>query len=291
MGLIVAETRSSPVSPNLKSNAEEPVPDPDFANARVIAWPLIRAEYETTGISLRALAARHGLKSHGTILRRIKEENWERDVGAIAANTATDAILDHEEARAPFPPRDPNGQVHRLTAPELLALPAPPRPLAEPGAEKVRQGQRMGRMQAQQQQNELGAGATMMDVGATILHYAHIVLTSEDMLDIKRASDRLGLDEIASGGMPGMVRAALALIDGGVKLRRAGLGMAPSGLTRVVKGAQPLGGMIGDEAIPDHVAKTVSTLGLATLQTLRDTALAIAKAKDQHRNKEIDSNA
>ena len=48
-----------------------------------VNWLQIRLEYETTQATLRDIAERHGLKSHNTILRKIKAQCWERSAKPV----------------------------------------------------------------------------------------------------------------------------------------------------------------------------------------------------------------
>ncbi len=52
-------------------------------------WSAMRLAYETTDASLRDLAGQYGLRSTGSIRHRRDNENWRRDVHAIAANITT----------------------------------------------------------------------------------------------------------------------------------------------------------------------------------------------------------
>lgn len=57
-------------------------------------WGAVRAAYEGTTLSLRALAAQFGISSENTIRRKRDREGWTRDEAAIAQKTAQ-AVVEH----------------------------------------------------------------------------------------------------------------------------------------------------------------------------------------------------
>lgn len=83
-----------------------------------LPWAQIREEFETTEVSTLALTRRWGIKSDGTLRKRIAAEGWSKRVDAIAANLVQAGIA--AGAGDPLTPV--------FTAPRVvpLAIPAPP---------------------------------------------------------------------------------------------------------------------------------------------------------------------
>jgi hypothetical protein len=66
---------------------------PDQNEQRLgIDWNVVRQDYERTSISIRELAARHGLKSDNSIRRRIVAEGWRRDIEEITAELVSAGV-------------------------------------------------------------------------------------------------------------------------------------------------------------------------------------------------------
>lgn len=71
-----------------------------------INWGKIRAEYIAGGVSLRALAQKHGI-SKDMIARKAREQSWEKDCATVCDTVATtmiqktaDAIVDNVQLAA-----------------------------------------------------------------------------------------------------------------------------------------------------------------------------------------------
>jgi hypothetical protein len=62
---------------------------------RDLPWGEIRRQWETSEISVKALARQHGIASKTTVLRRLTDEGWKRDADVVEARQAfADSILD-----------------------------------------------------------------------------------------------------------------------------------------------------------------------------------------------------
>ena len=69
---------------------------------RDLPWPQIRQQYETTDISIRQLAMQRGLASKTTLVRKIREEGWTRNIASIATHLS----LVHVAGGGEPPPAD-----------------------------------------------------------------------------------------------------------------------------------------------------------------------------------------
>jgi hypothetical protein len=282
--------------------------DREFSRARVVSWPLIRAEYEQTEIPLRQLAAKWGFRSHGTLSRRIKEEGWQRNVAAIAASMATAEVLDNAGAdegaqherppapeRAPDPgkrrlgfgnpegPVDPHLLVNAPSSRERRAIPVSfdLDPEDDPD-EQLSQAKRIGRLHALQVRAELAGGARMISLATRISYLIEIIMWSEDPAEIRDAKNRLTAISAEGGeGLPSLLRAATSTFIEGVKLRRASLSMPAVALPR---GGGLRDKPIGADDIPDHVKRMMGKLDTDTLRSLRDAAAAMKQSEDEDRH-------
>jgi hypothetical protein len=88
--------------------------------------PQIRQTYETTDISLRALAASFGISSDNTIRRWIAAENWQRNHAAIRARLVTRAVALGTDPLAPLVPQMTIDGEHAPPDPNPRGLLAPP---------------------------------------------------------------------------------------------------------------------------------------------------------------------
>ena len=81
-------------------------PRPEY---QALPWRQIREQYETTDISLRALAMQWRLASKTTLGRKINDEGWTRRIATIATHLSLLQVADASE----LPPA-PNGEAEKI---------------------------------------------------------------------------------------------------------------------------------------------------------------------------------
>lgn len=93
-------------APRAKGKPSKPKAERKYASYKDLPWAQIRADWETTDISLNGLTRRYAISSDATIRKRIATEGWVKNVDAIAANLALAGLAAQGAPDPVFPSAD-----------------------------------------------------------------------------------------------------------------------------------------------------------------------------------------
>lgn len=244
-------------------------------------WAEMRGEFETTEIGIRELARKYGIKSHTTVLRRVEAENWKKQPGEIAANIATEAVIDKVLATDPAPLPGSQGapknhqekskdqdSIRNKANPETGVYAGPLAVADQSGA--VRAGRRMAMVQQRQLLKEIEVADQIIGLSTEILTMLTAVLKEEDLTKANLIVSRFSAIGGKTESFSGLVRAATASMDKGITIRRRALNMeAKLGVGNQMPGAAA--------DTPDQVKKMLPALSTDQLLELRRAAAIMNK--------------
>ena len=138
-------------------------PRPEY---QALPWRQIREQYETTDVSLRALAMQWGMASKTTLARKINNEGWTRRIATIAT---TLELL--QVAEASDPPPAPDGEAEKIDGDTLRR---------EADASPPLTARALAAMQSQRVLRQLEIAEEIQEAGRNILRLLTGVLTGTD---------------------------------------------------------------------------------------------------------------
>jgi hypothetical protein len=246
-------------------------------------WAEMKHEFETTEIGIRELARKFGQKSHTTVLRRQQKEGWRKDPNMIAANVATNSVIDMvlaagadgelggaqsgaSGANPPVPLAPPFSNLDDVL--EETTKKEPPRTIGELAvadqAGAVRAGKRMAAVQQQQILKEIAKSDQIIAFGTTLIDQLSILISSSDEDLVRQIASRLRMVGSKTESLSGLVRAAVATVDKGLAIRRKALSME----AKLLPNAAGAGG----EDPPEQVKEVLTTLSMEKMMELRRAA-------------------
>jgi hypothetical protein len=240
-------------------------------------WAEMRTEFETTEIGIRELARKYGIKSHTTVLRRVETENWKKQPGEIAANIATEAVIDRvlaadssAEKTTQKPPENAKDQEKkRDSANPATGVFAGPLAVADQSG-AVRAGRRMALVQQRQLLKEIEVADQVIGLSTDILSLLTAVLKEEDLAKANLIVSRFSAIGGKTESFSGLMRAATASLDKGISIRRRALNMeAKLGIGNQMPGAAA--------DAPEQVKKMLPSLSTDQLLELRRAAAIMHK--------------
>lgn len=210
-----------------------------------VDWAAARLEWEQTGISDRALAAKLGLKSGTSIERKRKAEGWTRDAETMEARVVTAAVVG-TQSEVPTPAHTPLTRENLGYPPEgevPVGTKRPDLPRFEPVkvADRVRMPTSEERAQAAQQAEVFRASKVAIQAQATnrqlrtadqlydlfeaFYGLLMTIATSNDLAALADARDRLLGMNADRETMAGVMKSAQGILSEAHKLQRQALGM------------------------------------------------------------------
>ena len=232
---------------------------------QALPWQQIREQYETTDISLRALAMRWRLASKTTLARKINNEGWTRRIATIAMLPSLLQVADASEQPPP-----PDSEAEKIDGDTL------PRREADPSIPLT--ARKLAAMQSQRVLRQLEFAEAIQETGRAMLRHLLGTLTGDE--------DKMGehvkrLTAVSQDGekMAGLLKLAVEAIDRGVIIERRALGMD------MIKGQvpNPAGGGLGSDT--ENAVRTVRKMDLSLGLRLREFAAAVAEEKREQPHK------
>jgi hypothetical protein len=264
---------------------------------------IIRSEYETTPISVRALTQRYGLKSKTTIVRWIAREGWTRDQSLNLADIVVSAATEPRPDDTPKPKTRPR---RKAQAPPPEPDPAPEDQPPDAGGEASEDEKKaharkrvvsvhlfeggegeeelasddaglamaLRELQVKAVRKQLVMAQRIARVGGALLDTIEAVLVAEGE-DYERALGRLkALNQFESLSAVG--KTCIVLLEGGALMERRALGLEVA--TRF--GFIPNRANLADPAIaavPAEVKTVLDGLSEATLLELRRVTVEVQR--------------
>ena len=245
-------------------------------------WAEMRREFESTEIGIRELARKYGIRSHTTVLRHVNDEDWRKQPAEIAANIATEGVIDTllaassvAKSGSAAPLQGPPGNIKDTdgssdSSNKRTGFEAGPLAVAnQSGAGRA--GRRMALVQQEQLLKEIRVADQVLDVSTRMLTMLMEVMQEEDLLRANQIVSRFSAIGGKTESFSGLVRAATAALEKGVTMRRRALNMEG----KLGLGAAGTGQNGGD--IPEQVKTLLPTLSTTELLELRRAATMLNK--------------
>jgi hypothetical protein len=276
-----------------KVKPRAPRPSPGQPPRALLDWGAAREIYETTPITLRALAHQFGQKSDGPLRRKIAKQGWKRNIAAITARLTTQAIatgamedLGEGERNALESVLSDNSEMPSgtyATTKEVSADSSASKSAGSSGASPrrpsrpdedidLRTAKGMADLHAAAIREQVRLGRKMAEVAELILDDLETAFAA-DPAEATAARMRLMAFNPKVDTLAGILKAAAGLGDRGVVVNRKALSMdAGKGLG---PGAPPPEGALGAAS----VRELLHAIPTDVLMTMRKAALELSRVR------------